>query len=52
MAAEPAVVGALLLFAIGGARVYHRINLAATWFAAGWALALSRLVFATAGQRD
>jgi hypothetical protein len=31
---------------------YNWINLAAIWFAAGWALALSGLVFATTGRRD
>jgi uncharacterized membrane protein YoaK (UPF0700 family) len=43
---------ALVLGAICGALAYHWINLAAIWFAAGWALALSGIVFATSGRRD
>ena len=43
---------ALVLGAICGALAYHRINLAAIWFAAGWALALSGIVFTTSARRD
>jgi uncharacterized membrane protein YoaK (UPF0700 family) len=43
---------ALVLGAIGGALAYNWINLAAIWFAAGWALMLSGLVYATTGRRD
>jgi uncharacterized membrane protein YoaK (UPF0700 family) len=42
---------ALVLGAICGALAYHWINLAAIWFAAGWALALSGLVYATTARR-
>jgi uncharacterized membrane protein YoaK (UPF0700 family) len=42
---------ALVVGAIGGALAYGWINLAAIWFAAGWALALSFIVFATM-ERD
>jgi uncharacterized membrane protein YoaK (UPF0700 family) len=42
----------MLIGVIFGALAYHWINLAAIWFAAGWALALSGIVFATAGRRD
>jgi uncharacterized membrane protein YoaK (UPF0700 family) len=43
---------AMVIGAICGALAYNWINLAAIWFAAGWALALSGLVFATTGRRD
>src|ERR1700744_5517288 len=43
---------ALVLGAVCGALAYRWINLAAIWFAAGWALALSGIVFATTGRRD
>jgi len=43
---------ALVIGAVGGATAYHRFNLAAIWLAAGWALALSGIVFATQGRRD
>ena len=43
---------ALVVGAICGALVYKWINLAAIWFAAGWALALSFIVFATTQRRD
>jgi uncharacterized membrane protein YoaK (UPF0700 family) len=42
----------MLIGVIFGALAYHWINLAAIWFAAGWALALSGIVFATTGRRD
>ena len=42
---------ALVLGAIGGALAYGWINLTAVWFAAGWALTLSGIVFATT-KRD
>jgi len=42
---------ALVVGAICGALAYKWINLAAIWFAAGWALALSFIVFATI-ERD
>jgi uncharacterized membrane protein YoaK (UPF0700 family) len=38
---------ALVTGVVCGALAYHRINLAAIWFAAGVALALSAAVFAT-----
>lgn len=38
---------ALVAGCVGGALVYHRINLSAIWFAAGAALALSTIVAAT-----
>jgi uncharacterized membrane protein YoaK (UPF0700 family) len=38
---------ALVVGSVGGALVYHAINLAAIWFAAAFALALSALVAAT-----
>ena len=38
---------ALVTGAVGGASAYHRINLAAIWFAAGAALALSAMLAAT-----
>ena len=41
---------ALVLGAIGGALAYGWINLTAVWFAAGWALILSGIVFATTGR--
>jgi uncharacterized membrane protein YoaK (UPF0700 family) len=43
---------ALVLGSLCGALAYHWINLAAIWFAAGAALALSGFVFATTGRRD
>jgi uncharacterized membrane protein YoaK (UPF0700 family) len=43
---------ALVVGAICGALAYHWINLAAIWFGAGWALALSFIVFATTQRRD
>ncbi|MBR0936316.1 YoaK family protein [Bradyrhizobium jicamae] len=43
---------ALVLGALGGALAYRWINLAAVWFAAGTALALSVLVAATAKRTD
>ena len=43
---------AMVIGAVCGALVYRWINLAAIWFAAGWALALSGIVFATTGRRD
>jgi uncharacterized membrane protein YoaK (UPF0700 family) len=43
---------ALVAGAVAGASAYRWINLAATWFAAGTALALGGIVFATAKQRD
>jgi uncharacterized membrane protein YoaK (UPF0700 family) len=43
---------ALVLGAICGALAYRWINLAAIWFAAGWALALGGIVFATTARRD
>jgi uncharacterized membrane protein YoaK (UPF0700 family) len=43
---------AMVIGAICGALAYSWVNLAAIWFAAGWALALSGLVFATTGRRD
>jgi uncharacterized membrane protein YoaK (UPF0700 family) len=43
---------AMVVGAICGALVYGWINLAAIWFAAGWALALSGIVFATSARRD
>jgi len=43
---------ALVVGAICGALAYKWINLAAIWFAAGWALALSFIVFATTAPRD
>jgi uncharacterized membrane protein YoaK (UPF0700 family) len=43
---------AMVTGAICGALVYRWINLAAIWFAAGWALALGGIVFATTGRRD
>jgi uncharacterized membrane protein YoaK (UPF0700 family) len=43
---------ALVVGAICGALAYKWINLAAIWFAAGWALALSFIVFATTQRRD
>jgi uncharacterized membrane protein YoaK (UPF0700 family) len=42
---------ALVVGAVCGALAYKWINLAAIWFAAGWALALSFIVFATI-ERD
>ena len=39
---------ALVVGAVAGAQAYSWINLAAIWFAAGSALALSVIVFATA----
>jgi uncharacterized membrane protein YoaK (UPF0700 family) len=42
---------ALVAGSVLGALAYHWINLAATWFAAGFALALSALVAATAKRR-
>jgi uncharacterized membrane protein YoaK (UPF0700 family) len=42
----------MLIGVVLGALAYHWINLAAIWFAAGWALALSGIVFATTGLRD
>jgi uncharacterized membrane protein YoaK (UPF0700 family) len=42
---------ALVVGAICGALAYNWINLAAIWFGAGWALALSFIVFATI-ERD
>jgi uncharacterized membrane protein YoaK (UPF0700 family) len=42
---------ALVLGATGGALAYGWINLTAVWFAAGWALTLSGIVFATT-KRD
>jgi uncharacterized membrane protein YoaK (UPF0700 family) len=43
---------ALVAGAVGGALVYRWINLSAIWFAAGTALVLSGMVFATAKRRD
>jgi uncharacterized membrane protein YoaK (UPF0700 family) len=43
---------ALVTGSVCGALVYHWINLAAIWFAAGTALALSGIVFAAAKQQD
>jgi len=43
---------ALVIGAICGALVYSRINLAAIWFAAGWAVILSLVVFAITARRD
>jgi uncharacterized membrane protein YoaK (UPF0700 family) len=43
---------ALVIGATGGATAYLRINLAAVWFAAGWALVLSGVVFVTTARRD
>lgn len=43
---------ALVAGAVCGARAYRWINLAAIWFAAGLALALSGVVFATVRPRD
>jgi uncharacterized membrane protein YoaK (UPF0700 family) len=43
---------AMVIGAICGALAYRWINLAAIWFAAGWALALSGVVFATTALRD
>jgi uncharacterized membrane protein YoaK (UPF0700 family) len=43
---------ALVAGAVCGALAYDRINLAAIWFAAGWALSLSGIVFATTAPRD
>jgi uncharacterized membrane protein YoaK (UPF0700 family) len=43
---------ALVAGAVAGAGVYRWINLAAIWFAAGTALALAGIVFATAKRRD
>ena len=43
---------ALVIGAICGALVYGRINLAAIWFAAGWAVILSLVVFAITARRD
>jgi uncharacterized membrane protein YoaK (UPF0700 family) len=43
---------AMVIGAICGGLAYHWINLAAIWFAAGWALALSGLVSAATGRRD
>jgi uncharacterized membrane protein YoaK (UPF0700 family) len=43
---------ALVAGAVAGATVYRWINLAAIWFAAGTALALGGIVFATAKRRD
>jgi uncharacterized membrane protein YoaK (UPF0700 family) len=43
---------ALVAGVICGALAYRRINLSAIWFAAGTALVLSGMVFATAQRRD
>jgi uncharacterized membrane protein YoaK (UPF0700 family) len=43
---------AMVIGAIGGAAAYQWINLAAIWFAAGWALLLGGLVYATTARRD
>jgi uncharacterized membrane protein YoaK (UPF0700 family) len=43
---------ALVAGAVCGARAYRWINLAALWFAAGLALALSGVAFATVRPRD
>ncbi|HEY3790528.1 MAG TPA: YoaK family protein [Bradyrhizobium sp.] len=43
---------AMVIGAICGALAYHWINLAAIWFGAGWALALSGIVFATTRRQD
>jgi uncharacterized membrane protein YoaK (UPF0700 family) len=43
---------ALVAGAVCGARAYRWINLAAIWFAAGVALALSGVAFATVRPRD
>jgi uncharacterized membrane protein YoaK (UPF0700 family) len=43
---------ALVAGVVCGAWAYRWINLAAVWFAAGLALALSGIVFATLGPRD
>jgi uncharacterized membrane protein YoaK (UPF0700 family) len=43
---------AMVAGAVCGAGAYRWINLAAIWFAAGLALALSGVAFATARPRD
>jgi uncharacterized membrane protein YoaK (UPF0700 family) len=43
---------ALVVGAVCGALAYSRINLAAIWFAAGWAVILSLVVFAITARRD
>jgi len=43
---------ALVAGGVFGALAYHRINLAAIWFAAGLALTLSGIAFAAARPRD
>jgi uncharacterized membrane protein YoaK (UPF0700 family) len=43
---------ALVIGAICGALAYSRINLAAIWFAAGWAVILGLVVFAITARRD
>jgi uncharacterized membrane protein YoaK (UPF0700 family) len=41
-----------VLGAVCGALAYRWINLAAIWFAAGWASVLGGIVFLSALQRD